>query len=144
MRRPLLTITAIALGVVVVLLAAVAILVATIDANALVPPLAEQVRRATGRQFSVKGGAALTVSLEPVLRLRDVALANAPGAATPEMIRAGELDVQVALLPLLHRRLDVIRLTLIEPRLALETDAAGRGNWVFQRAAPTKPPPGPA
>jgi uncharacterized protein involved in outer membrane biogenesis len=138
MGRTFLMILGIAVGAIVLLLAAVAVVVATLDVNTLVAPLAEQVKRATGRELTVRGRSDLSISLEPRLRLRDVTLANKPGAAVRDMVTAREVEVQVALLPLLKRRLEVTRFTLLEPHIALETDAAGRGNWEFGRAAPKK------
>src|SRR5262249_21367503 len=41
----------------------------------------------------------------------------------------------VALLPLLQRRFDLVRLNLVEPVITLETNAEGKGNWEW--SAPT-------
>ena len=51
------------------------------------------------------------------------------------MMTAKRVEVQVALLPLLHRDFQVRSLALIEPTIALETDAKGVGNWDFSRCA---------
>ena len=51
-------------------------------------------------------------------------------------------QAQVALLPLLSRRVDILRFTLVEPQILLETDARGRGNWAF--GEPAKTPQGPS
>jgi uncharacterized protein involved in outer membrane biogenesis len=50
------------------------------------------------------------------------------------MLMAKRVEVQFALLPLLHRDFQVRSLALIEPRIALETDAKGVGNWDFSSA----------
>ena len=59
----------------------------------------------------------------------DVALGNAPWGASPQMLTAKRIEAQVALLPLLRRRVDVVRFALIEPTISLETDGKGNGNW---------------
>jgi len=63
--------------------------------------------------------------------LQDVSLGNAPWGKSPQMITAERVEVQMALLPLLHRDFQVRTLALIEPTIALETDAKGTGNWQF-------------
>ncbi len=141
MGRTFLTIVGIAVGAVVLLLVAVSVVVATLDVNTLVAPLAGEVKRATGRELTVRGRSDLSISLEPSLRLRDVTLANKPGASVRDMLTAREVEVQVALLPLLRRRLEVTRFTLVEPHIALETDATGQGNWAFGRDTPKKNAP---
>ncbi len=45
------------------------------------------------------------------------------------MISAKQLELQVALLPLLSRRFELVELALVEPTIALEIDAQGRRNW---------------
>ena len=45
------------------------------------------------------------------------------------MLTAKRIEAQVALLPLLRRRVDVVRFALIEPTISLETDGKGNGNW---------------
>ena len=75
--------------------------------------------------------------------VEDVSLANAPWGKAPQMITAKRVEAQVALLPLLHRDFQVRSFTLVDPVIALETDAKGNGNWQFSSAAPGAPtPPG--
>ena len=69
--------------------------------------------------------ARIDLSLTPTLELSDVTIGNAPWGAAKEMIRAKRVEAQVALLPLLSRRVDLVRFTLIEPTILLETDSAG-------------------
>ena len=56
-------------------------------------------------------------------------VANAPWGQAPHLLAAKELEAQVALLPLLRRRFELVRLNLVEPVIALETHRDGRGNW---------------
>jgi uncharacterized protein involved in outer membrane biogenesis len=130
-------ILAIAVGVVVLLLIAVAIVVSTIDVNRFVGPIQARVKQQTGRELSIRGGVDLEVSLEPKIVVSDVTFGNAPWGKAPAMISAKRVEAQVALLPLLSRRLEVIRFTLVEPTIALETDAKGQRNWDFGRAGAT-------
>jgi AsmA protein len=111
---------------------------AFVDADTLRPRLVAAVQDATGRDVRV-GDIGLALSLQPTLVLEDVALANAPGGSRPEMLTARRVEVQVALLPLLSRRIEILRVELDQPDLLLETDAQGRGNWQFDPEAPATP-----
>lgn len=93
--------------------------------------LADQVRAATGRELRVNGPISFALLPAPMVRAQDVTFANAPGAKTPVMARLKSLELDLRLRPLLDRRVEVARLTLREPIIALEVDRAGKGNWVF-------------
>ncbi len=118
-------------GLVLLLLIGVAIAIKSIDVNTFLGPIQAKVKEATGRDLAIKGGIDLKLSLEPKVVLQDVSLGNAPWGKSPQMITAKRVEVQLALLPLLHRDFQVRTLSLIEPTIALETDAKGNGNWQF-------------
>lgn len=128
-------------AVVVVIVAGVAIAVASFDPNSQKPRIIEAVRQATGRELKLNGPVALKVSLWPTLAVRDVALANPPGFSRPDMARLSELDVQLALLPLIRGQIEIVRLTLVKPDIKLETDAQGHPNWVFAPQPGATPAP---
>src|SRR5690349_8717826 len=92
---------------------------------------------------------AMAFSLLPnvALDLNDVTFAGPPGARTPEMVRLGRLELVLTPLPLLQGRVEIDRLILREPRIALEVDAQGRPNWVLDQAQVNgqgQPEPAPA
>ncbi|HUN39083.1 MAG TPA: AsmA family protein [Acetobacteraceae bacterium] len=115
----------------VLILAAGAVFLARFDPNSLKPRIEAAVEQATGRALTLKGPIHLTWSLSPTVALTDVALANPPGFSQPQMATLQSLDVQLAVLPLLHNRIEITRLVLQHPTILLETDAQGRSNWVF-------------
>ena len=123
------TILGIAGGIVLLLLLGVAIAVWAVDPNEFVGPLQARIKAATGRDVTIGGGVELKLGLEPRLVAKDVRVGNAPWAGTPDMVTAKSVEVEVALLPLLRRRFELLRFNLVEPRIALETNAQGRGNW---------------
>jgi uncharacterized protein involved in outer membrane biogenesis len=131
MRRPLLVVLAAAAGLVTLLLIVVAIAVWCIDPNDYVAPIEARIKQATGRDATIRGGIDLKVSLTPRLVAHDLALANAPWGNAPVMISAKQLEIEVALLPLLQQRIEVIRANLVDPTIALETDGHGHANWDF-------------
>ncbi len=122
-------------ALVAVVLIGVAIAISTVDVSTLIGPVKTRIKDVTGRELTVRGGADLKFSLEPKLVLSDVMLANAPWATAPALASAQRLELQIALIPLLSRRFEVIELALIDPVIALETDGAGRGNWELGNAA---------
>src|SRR5689334_6936102 len=116
-------------GVLLLIIVAAGITLRKFDANELIGPIQQHVRDATGRELTIRGGAELKLALEPKLVIDDVALGNAAWGASPQMLTAKRIEAQVALLPLLSRRVDVVRFALIEPTISLETDGKGNGNW---------------
>ena len=122
-------------GIVVLLLIAVAVAVHTVNVREFLGPIQQRVKDATGRDLTVGGGIDLKLGLEPKLVLDDVTLTNAPWSKNAQMLSAKHVEAQIALLPLLSRHFEVTSFRLIEPTIALETDASGRGNWEFPSAA---------
>lgn len=118
-------------GVVVLLLVAVAIAVRTVDVKEFIGPIQQRVKTATGRDLEVRGGIDLKLGLQPKLVLDNVTLSNAPWGKQSNMLAAKHIEATIALLPLLRKRFEVTRFKLIEPTIALETDASGKGNWEF-------------
>jgi len=107
--------------------------------SVLRPRLVAAVEQATGRQLTLSGPVGVKLSLVPTITLEGVALANAPGGSRPEMLTARRVEAELALIPLFSRRLDFRHITLIEPDLLLELDAAGNGNWRFGPPQPRAP-----
>jgi len=128
MRSPR-KILGIAGGVLVLALLGVALAVWTVDPSQFVGPVLARAKAATGRDITVGGGIELKVGLAPRVVVNDVRVGNAPWGEAPDLLSAKRLELQVALLPLLRQRFEVVRLNLVDPVIALETNADGRGNW---------------
>jgi AsmA protein len=127
--------TLIGLAVVVVLpVGGLAVFLATFDAEAQKPRIKAAVEQATGRALTLSGPIGVKFSLTPTLTVDGVALANMPGGSQPEMLSMRRAEVELALLPLLSRRVEVRRLVLVAPDILLETDKAGQPNWAFAPA----------
>ncbi len=123
---------------------AVIAVIAMMDFNQYRPLIADQVRQLTGRDLEIKGRLGIGLSLVPVVEIDDVRFANAPWGSRPHMVTLKRLEVRVRLLPLLSGDIEIERLILIEPDILLETDAKGRGNWIFEQAATPAPAAAPA
>jgi len=128
-------------GLLVLVAAGGGILLATFDPESLKPRLIAAVRQETGRELVLDGRIGLGLSLRPTLVVRGAALGNPRGFSRPRMATLDELDLTLALLPLLGRRIEIDRLVLVHPDILLETDAKGRDNWAFApEAAMTEKP----
>lgn len=128
-------------GAVIVAALAVALIAVSksLDTNRYKAFVADQVKAATGRTLTIDGALELKLGLVPRLVARQVFLSNAAGAAHPLMVAIEEVEAEVALLPLLRHQVDIRRLIISSPEIWLETDAKGRGNWLFDAKAPAAP-----
>ncbi len=127
----------IVIGLVALVVAGVAIL-KSLDFNDYKGVIAEQVKAATGRELAITGSLELDVSLNPALTLEGLSFANAAWGSRPAMVGLERLEAEVELLPLLTGDVRVKRLVLIGLDVLAETDARGRGNWVFAAADSAK------
>ncbi|OYD81064.1 AsmA family protein [Azospirillum brasilense] len=118
-----------ALILVGLLVAAVLVVPSVVDWNAYKAQIAERVSAATGREVELRGDIGLSLLPAPALTVRDARLANAPGGSEQDMARLKELDVRVALGPLLSGHIQVQSIRLIDPTFLFETLPDGRFNW---------------
>src|ERR1700744_4968146 len=140
MRRPL-RILAIGVGGIVVLLAiGVAVAVTQFDPNQFKPQIEAAVKRATGRELILRGKISLVPSLTPTIEAQDVAFSNPTGYSRPQMATLQSMQLRLALLPLLSRRIEIASLVLNRPDILLDTNAAGAVNWqMTPEVSPTAP-----
>lgn len=113
---------------------------AFVDPNEFKPQIVQSVRLATGRDIALDGPIRIGFSATPTLQVERVRLSNPPGFSRPDMATLSKVEAQLALWPLLRGRLEIVRLTLTEPDLLLETDAAGQSNWRFAPMAKAATP----
>jgi uncharacterized protein involved in outer membrane biogenesis len=81
----------------------------------------------------IGGAIGLERSLTPRFVVEEVSVANPPWASRPLLASAKRLEVQVALLPLLRRRLEVVELDLVGADVRLERRRDGTPSWVLGR-----------
>ncbi|MDE2517654.1 MAG: AsmA family protein, partial [Rhodospirillales bacterium] len=145
-RRRWLRVVLVVLAVLIVVpAAALAIFLNQFNPDTYKPQIIAAVRAATGRTLTLGGPIRLGIALRPTLEITDVALSNPTGFSRPQMMTLQKLDVRLALLPLLDRRVVIDRLVLVHPDIRLETDKAGATNWQFvPPAAPSSPAGSPA
>jgi uncharacterized protein involved in outer membrane biogenesis len=90
-----------------------------------------KVREATGRRLAIDGDIGFTILPTPALQVSRLRLANLPGAAEPEMIAVRDLEVEVALIPLISGEVHVTQVRLIKPVISIEVMEDGRANYEF-------------
>ena len=130
-----------ALFVVVVALGAAGIaILSNMDFNQYRGLIAQEAKKATGRDLVIAGDLKLEISLSPAIAVEGVTFANASWGSRPEMAKLGRLAAEVQLIPLLSGTLVVERLVLVGLDLLAETDKKGRGNWEFGAATAEKAP----
>jgi uncharacterized protein involved in outer membrane biogenesis len=121
----------------IAIVVAVVVVVKSIDSEDVKRQIAEQVSSSTGRTLTIAGDLDVGISLTPVLSAKSVTFSNADWGSRPDMARIGELEVSVALLPLIRGQVDIRELTVLDADILLETNQQGRGNWEFGAAKPT-------
>ena len=111
--------------------------IAALDINTHKPKLLALLSDYSGRTFALDGDLGLKLSLVPTLTVRGLRIGNASWATAPEMVSAEQVDIQLAVLPLLRGQAVVKHLRLRGVGVWLATDKSGRGNWVIGGPATT-------
>lgn len=91
--------------------------------------------RSLDREVKIGGAIRLERSLQPSVHVADISIANPAWAARPHFATARRLQLQVALLPLLEQRLQIVRFGLVEADIELQRSRDGRRNWEFGGAS---------
>jgi AsmA protein len=116
-------------SLVLLILLAALIIPHAIDLQQYKPHIEKKVSEATGRPFAM--GEDLKLSLFPWvgLSLSDVRLGNPPGFEEEEFLAVKSFQVQVKLVPLFSKEVQVRRFVLEQPRIVAVKQKDGRGNW---------------
>ncbi len=135
---------AVVLGVLVLASVALAVFIATFDANRYKPQIEALASQQLGRSLKLEGDVRL--SLWPILGLRaeQVSVGNLEGFSDPQFATAEALVLGVRLGPLLGKRLEVEELAVDGLHLYLERRADGSNNWQLAPPAPKEAAAAPA
>jgi AsmA protein len=122
-------------GLVVLVIAALLIAPMVIPVDTYKDEILAQVEKATGREARIDGD--FGISLFPTVKFTagKFSLANAKGGKADKMVSLEQLNVQVAIFPLISGNVVIDSFVLDKPVINLEVDAQGRPNWVFTPAA---------
>ena len=94
------------------------------------------VKRETGRDLTIGGGASFTLLPSFGLKLDDVSLSAPQGMGGEPLVRMTSFNVGVQMMPLLRRQIVVDRVELNDPVFSLRVDANGRRSWDMAAAEP--------
>ncbi len=101
---------------------------------------AERLAAATGRDVTITGD--LRPTIWPVIGVRTgpISIGNADWAADRPLLQAEALEIGLDFAALWRGEIAIRRLAIEKPDIALERDAAGRGNWEIAAAQPAPAP----
>jgi AsmA protein len=144
--KKLLAILGITFGAIVLLTAVgILLLVLFVDPNEYKEEIAKAVHDATGRELAFEGDISFTFYPWLGLELGRVSLSNAQGFTREVFARVENAKVDVRLIPLLRREVEVDTILLNGLALHLERDKDGRTNWDdLAREDGPEPSPDPA
>lgn len=120
----------ITVGALIVLVIALLLIVPlVVDVNKYKSQIESMVTQRTGRAFSIGGDMDLTIFPWIGFALSDVHLGNPQGFTGKDFVSVDHFEVRVKLIPMIFRYLQVRRFILKGPRIVLEKEGDGRGNW---------------
>ncbi|CAH9017747.1 AsmA family protein [Candidatus Nitrosacidococcus sp. I8] len=100
-----------------------------INPNNYKPQIAEQVKKATGRDLSLGGD--INLSFFPWLgaKIEDISLSNPPGFSQSPFAKLDDIQVKVKILPLLKKEIEIGTVILDGLDVNLIKNAQGKTNW---------------
>lgn len=116
----------------IAMIVAAYVILSTYDYNKFKPRIAKVVEDATGRKLTLAGDIDLEVGLSPTLVVEDVSFQNATWGSRPELAKLKRFEIQIALLPLILKRIAVKKILLVSPDILVETDSSGKSNLDFE------------
>ena len=122
------------LALLVIIIVAVLILIfagVTLDLSKFRGAVETSIEAVLGREIDIDGPVYLEFSNWPAIDIEDVKLANVEGAAAENFLEADMIRLQIGLFPIIRGEIEIGEITLEDVSLNLETDATGKGNWVF-------------
>jgi AsmA family protein len=138
MSRPLKIALITLAALVASLLIGIAYLSTLISPAKLTQMLILEVRETTGRELTIAGPVRLGFFPRIAVSAEQVSLSNAAWAKKPQMASLEKVALEISLLPLLSRQIEISSIQLSGLVLDLETNARGDGNWLMgDLAAPS-------
>jgi hypothetical protein len=101
----------------------------SINPTQLTSLIASLVKSETGRDFSIAGPIELRFFPAIGVVAQDVSLSNASWASEPKMLQVQKIELQIKLLPLLMKQVEINRINLSGVELYLQAGQNNRVNW---------------
>jgi AsmA family protein len=96
-------------------------------------PLNRYVSDKTGRHFEITRRLDVRVGRTTRVLADGIEMANPEWATDPHLVKAEGAEIQIELLPLLKRRIELPLIELRKPQLGLQVEADGRRSWALGR-----------
>jgi len=141
LRRKRLLIAAV-VAVAAVVLVSLFVAIMTVDVARFRGEIEELLSSRLEREVRIGGAMTLERSFRPRLVLEGVTIANPPKASRPSFASAERVEIRIALLPLLNKRLHIVSLKLAGADVLFEKAADGTPNWQLGPTADTAGGPG--
>lgn len=119
-------------GLLVLLIAAIVLIPLLVDVNRYKPRIEAEVQEATGRNFQIGGDIELSVFPWLGLTFGDLRLGSPATFEEPDLLKVGDFEARVKLIPLLSRRVEISRVVLQAPKITLVKNKDGQTNWRFK------------
>ena len=103
--------------------------VSSINTAALTKFLSSTVKESTGRDLTIAGPVSLTFFPSIGLRAEQVSLSNAPWASNSQMLSLKQVELDIKLLPLFAKRVEIGSISVHGLVLHLQSNKAGQDNW---------------
>lgn len=116
-------------GLLILAIAALLIVPRFVDFQKYKPEIEKRVAEATGRPFTLGGDISLSLFPWAGIFLSDLHLGNPSGFKEKDFLSVKSFEVRVKFLPLLLKDIQVKRFVVEGPRIVLERNKKGRGNW---------------
>jgi uncharacterized protein involved in outer membrane biogenesis len=114
-----------------VLVAVLALVVAFFPWDMLRGPVNRYVSNKTGRHFEITRKLDVKLGRTTRILADGIEFANPDWAKDPFLVKAQSGEIDVRLLPLLHRRIELPMVKLSKPQLGLQMEADGRRTWAL-------------
>jgi len=103
--------------------------VSSINTGALTKFLSSTVKDATGRDLTISGPVSLTFFPSIGLKAEQVSLSNAQWASDSQMLSLKQVELDIKLLPLFAKRVEISSISAHGLVLHLQSNKAGQDNW---------------
>ncbi|MCG6867855.1 MAG: AsmA family protein, partial [Gammaproteobacteria bacterium] len=124
--------------ILVLAIAGLNVFLLTVDLNAHRDRLESLLSDTLGRSIKLRGEIGFEASLIPSISLQDVVIGNPPWASRPNFATADEITLQMALMPLFDRRIEIARIGLRRADILFERGPHDSNNWSFGGRSSTR------
>ena len=96
-------------------------------------PINRYVSDQLGRRFEITQHLAVDLGPTTTVRADGIELANPDWASEPYLVKASAAEFDIKLWPLLFGKVELPRISLIEPQIGLQIEPDGRRTWALSR-----------